>query len=199
MLGVKRPESVEVPLPSTAEGFFGSPQTYQGFSAPPPLKVKGFVPTMSKGVCGLVTRESGSQVTSPVPYYSIWCGESRFRQSRFRQSRFRQSMSRLDFSSGAGELQCTLRIALNPTAPPKSRVCSSGLIQRTTASLLTFMPTLLSSATISLTDQNCLSGEDRSQLYRSPKLTQVWTRQARRWVPASAPPVSREACASRQR
>ncbi len=28
-----------------------SPQTYQGFSTPPPLRVKGSVPTMSKGVC----------------------------------------------------------------------------------------------------------------------------------------------------
>ncbi len=42
-----------------------SPQTYQGCSAPPPLRVKGSVPTMSKGVCGLLTWERDSQVTSP--------------------------------------------------------------------------------------------------------------------------------------
>ncbi|MGO8946346.1 MAG: RNA polymerase sigma factor [Ktedonobacterales bacterium] len=33
---------------------------------------------------------------------------------------------------------------------------------------------------------------------RSPKLTQGWTCHPWRWVPASSPPVSREACASRQ-
>ena len=42
-----------------------SPQTYQGFSAPPPLRVKGSVPTMSKGVCELMSWECDSQVTSP--------------------------------------------------------------------------------------------------------------------------------------
>jgi hypothetical protein len=42
-----------------------SPQTYQGFSAPPPLRVKGSVPTMSKGVCELISWESDSQATSP--------------------------------------------------------------------------------------------------------------------------------------
>jgi hypothetical protein len=37
MLWVERSEPVEVPLPSTAEGFFASPQTYEGFSTPPVL------------------------------------------------------------------------------------------------------------------------------------------------------------------
>src|SRR6266568_3302946 len=46
-------------------GSLRSPQTYQGFSAPPPLRVKGSVPTMSKGVCELMSWECDSQVTSP--------------------------------------------------------------------------------------------------------------------------------------
>jgi len=81
MVWVERSESVEVPLPSTAEGFLSSPQTYQGFSTPPPLKVKGSGPTMSKGVCGLLTQESDSQVISPSLYYLKLSQESRFRQS----------------------------------------------------------------------------------------------------------------------
>jgi hypothetical protein len=49
-------------------GSLWSPQTYQGFRAPPPLRVKGSVPTMSKGVCGLLSWESDSQVTYPFLY-----------------------------------------------------------------------------------------------------------------------------------
>ena len=61
---------MEAPLPSTAEGFIVSPQTYEGFSTPPPLKMKGSVPIVQIGVCELITQESDSQVTSPLPYYS---------------------------------------------------------------------------------------------------------------------------------
>ncbi len=62
-------------------GSLWSPQTYQGFRAPPPLRVKGSVPTMSKGVCGLLSWESDSQVTYPFQYYTNFCSKSRCRQS----------------------------------------------------------------------------------------------------------------------
>jgi hypothetical protein len=46
-------------------GSLRSPQTYEGCSAPPPLRHKGSVPTFLQGVCGLMPGESGSPVTSP--------------------------------------------------------------------------------------------------------------------------------------
>ncbi len=58
-----------------------SPQTYQGFSTLPPLRVKGSVPTMSKGVCRPCPWKSDSQGTSPVQYYQNFCSNSRFQQS----------------------------------------------------------------------------------------------------------------------
>ena len=58
-----------------------SPQTYQGFSTLPPSRIKGSVPTMSKGVFRLWFWESDSQRTSPVPYYTNFCSKSRFQQS----------------------------------------------------------------------------------------------------------------------
>jgi hypothetical protein len=75
---VERSEPVEVPLPSTAKRFgCPSPQTYQGFPTPPPLRVKGSVPTLSKGVFGLLSWKSDSQVTSPSQYYTNFCSKSR--------------------------------------------------------------------------------------------------------------------------
>jgi len=47
-------------------GSLRSPQTYQGFPTPPPLRVKGSVPTMSKGVFRLLSWKSDPQVTSPL-------------------------------------------------------------------------------------------------------------------------------------
>src|SRR5438132_6019346 len=61
-----------------------SPQTYQGFSTLPPLRVKGSVPTMSKGVFRLLSWKSDPQVTSPVQYYTNFYSKSRFQQSMSR-------------------------------------------------------------------------------------------------------------------
>src|SRR6266568_1055270 len=78
---VDRSESVEVSLPSTAEGFLVVPTDISGVLSTSPTESQGICSHYVKRGLRTLSWESGSQATHPVQYYTNFCSKSRCRQS----------------------------------------------------------------------------------------------------------------------